>query len=109
MSNVQSVSPYLQQYISDYVFYVQEDAAKWSAYMMAVQIVPSISTNMLLSSYCDTVGFRLPLTLPLVGSLIYSTLLALLAYPEFLHWPMSIILLAGFSYGSFGGGALVSV
>ena len=88
---------------------LQEDAAKWSAYMMAVQIVPAIITNMMLSSYCDTVGFKLPLILPLVGWLLYSVMLALLAYPPFLHWPMYTLILAGLCYGSFGGSALVSI
>lgn len=75
--------------------------------MMAMQIVPAITTNMMLSSYCDTVGFKLPLTLPLIGMTISSTILALLADPRFLHWPMWLVLLAGFSYGCFGGSALV--
>lgn len=76
--------------------------------MAAVQIVPSVAVNMMLSSYCDTVGFKLPITLPLIGQLLYSILLSLLAYPQFLHWPMYTLILSALCYGSFGGGPLVS-
>ena len=87
----------------------QEESAQWNNYVSYVQIIPAIISNIMLSSYCDKVGHKLPLLLPLLGSLIYMPWLLVNSLPQYIvSWPMAFILIYAGVYGCFGSFAMVS-
>ena len=74
---------------------------------MTVLMLPfPILANMSLSSYCDKVGHKLPLILPVVSFMIGSVYLSLLVV--FLSWPMWTVLIFPILYTMFGGYSTVS-
>ena len=78
----------------------------WSNYVTVLMLPFPILANMLLSSYCDKVGHKLPLILPVVSFMIGSVYLSLLVV--FLSWPMWTVLIFPILYTMFGGYSTVS-
>ena len=64
--------------------------------------------NLLLNSYCDTVGHRLPLALSACSIILSAVVLAVLATPSLYHLPTALILVYGACNGICGGNPLVS-
>ena len=74
-----------------------------------MQLPFSIITNLILSSYCDKVGHKLPLILPMVGTALATIFLALLATTKFLVWPMGTVLIYAVLNSGLGGYPLVGI
>lgn len=81
----------------------------WANYIALLQLPFSIIMNMMLSSYCDKIGHKLPLVLPLIGSALATIYLALLATTQFLVWPMATVLVYPLLNTIFGGYPMVSL
>ena len=81
----------------------------WSNYVSVLQLPLAILSNMILSSYCDKVGHKLPLILPILGSMLSTVYLALLATTKFLSWPMTTVLVYPILSTLFGGYPMVCI
>ena len=90
------------------ILIVQDDQAKWTNYISLIELPCGILTNLLLSSYCDKIGHKLPLVLAISGNMLSSMYLALLATKQFLAWPMASVLAYGVLNRILGGFSLVS-
>ena len=90
------------------IIYTQEEQATWSIYIQLSEIPLSILMNLILSSYCDTVGHKLPLVLPTVGSALASLILAVLATPSLLAVPIPVCFVYSVVHSAFGGYSMVS-
>jgi len=88
---------------------LQEDAARWGNYIAAIQIVPAMLTNLLLSSYSDRIGHRLPICLPAISFALAAGALAVLSNNSLISLPIELLLVYGFLYSFLGGGPLVSL
>ena len=91
------------------IIYTQEEQATWSIYIQLSEIPLSILMNLILSSYCDTVGHKLPLVLPTVGSALASLILAVLATPSLLAVPIPVCFVYSVVHSAFGGYSMVSI
>lgn len=76
----------------------QDEAAMWNNYVALVQLVPATLSNLLLSSYCDRVGHRVPMLLPLLSAAMSTAWLAVMTTPGLQHWPLETAL----AYGVLG-------
>lgn len=76
-------------------------------YIALTQLVPTVLSNIMLSSYCDRAGHKLPLILPAVGSFLSCSWLAMLTSSRFLYWPMETLLLFAFLNSALGGPPMV--
>ena len=90
------------------VLIIQDDQAKWTNYISLIELPCGMLTNLLLSSYCDKIGHKLPLVLAISGNMLSSMYLALLATKQFLAWPMASVLAYGVLNRILGGFSLVS-
>lgn len=74
----------------------QDEATTWNSYNTIVQVVPSVLSNLLLSSYCDKAGHKLPLLLPVIGTFLANCWMVPLVNPALLGWPMETTLVFAF-------------
>ena len=78
-------------------------------YFQLTEIPLAIISNLMLSSYCDKVGHRLPLLLPSIGSMLASLVTAALATPSLQWLPMSSAFIYSIVYSMFGAYSMVSI
>ncbi|XP_067933863.1 lysosomal proton-coupled steroid conjugate and bile acid symporter SLC46A3-like [Watersipora subatra] len=88
---------------------LQEEEVKWANYHQLVQLPLGILSNLLLASYCDKVGHKLPYVLPIFGNFLSTAYLAVLTTPKFLSWDMSAIFGYSILYTGFGGFSMMLV
>jgi len=74
-----------------------------------MQIIPAILSNIALGSYCDKVGHKVPILIPLFGQLFSALWFGIMSLKATANWPIYYILIQGFVYGMCGSYAMVSV
>ncbi|XP_067932685.1 proton-coupled folate transporter-like [Watersipora subatra] len=86
---------------------LEQETADWGSYLTLAQIPLAVIVNLMLSSYCDRVGHKLPYLLPCIGSFLYSFSLAVLATPQLLDWPIEIMFIPSFLSSFLGNFSMV--
>ncbi|KAF6031428.1 hypothetical protein EB796_010294 [Bugula neritina] len=81
---------------------LQKEAATWLNYHFYALMPMSVLSCLILSSYCDRVGFKLPYVFACLGNIFCTGYLSLLATPQFIGWPMPVTLIYSFLYSCLG-------